>query len=289
MSVASERQPYYVSDKARWPIVGSIGMMVTMIGLSLLFNERAFGAHLAIIGVLVIIYMCVMWFREVIHESENGLYSQWEDQSFRIGMYWFIFSEVMFFAAFFGALLYARVFSIPWLLGEGDGADTHHYLWSAYSELWPTNGPEDLGGSDFHMPWWPLPFINTMILLTSGLTLTFAHHALKVNHRSKFVLGLFLTVLLGFIFLGLQVYEYFEAYHYGMTLESGIYGSTFFMMTGFHGFHVLLGVVMLTVMLARALAGHFTPDRHFAFEAAAWYWHFVDVVWLLLFVLIYII
>ena len=279
---------YFVPDVAKWPIVGSIGLTLLLGGFSSFLNENPIGMPIMLAGLAVTIVMMVGWFREVINESERGDYSSWEDKSFRLGMSWFIFSEVMFFAAFFGALFYAREFSVPWLLGEGNGAETHRQLWSSYTEMWPTNGPEDLGGSDFHMGWWPLPFINTVILLISGLTVTWAHHAIKVNNRKQITLGLLLTVLLGYLFVYLQIVEYQEAYHEGMKLSSGIYGSTFFMLTGFHGLHVSLGAIMLTVMLFRVIKGHFTPERHFAFEAAAWYWHFVDVVWLGLFIFVYI-
>lgn len=281
-------QKYYVPHSANWPLIGSIGLTLLFVGLSLYLNQTPFGVELMLAGGVTMIVMLFGWFGTVVNESENGQYKSWEDKSFRIGMAWFIFSEVMFFAAFFGALFYARTLSVPWLLGEGTGVQTHHLLWNAYSELWPTNGPEDWGESDFHMAWWPLPFINTAILLTSGLTVTWAHHGIKENNRQKIIGGLALTVILGFLFVGLQVFEYVEAYHHGMKLNSGIYGSTFFMLTGFHGLHVSLGAIMLTVMLFRAIRGHFTADRHFAFEAAAWYWHFVDVVWLGLFLFVYI-
>ncbi|NKB77013.1 MAG: cytochrome c oxidase subunit 3 [Gammaproteobacteria bacterium] len=279
---------YYVPEVAKWPILGSIGLTLLLGGFSSYLNENPIGMPIMLSGFAVVIFMMFGWFGEVIRESERGAYSKWEDKSFRLGMSWFIFSEVMFFAAFFGALYYAREFSVPWLLGEGAGAETHHQLWSGYTEMWPTNGPADMGESDFHMGWWPLPFINTVILLTSGLTLTWAHHAIKVNDRKKLIIGLALTVALGFIFVYLQAVEYQEAYHEGMKLTSGIYGSTFFMLTGFHGLHVSLGAIMLLVMLIRSIKGHFTPERHFAFEAAAWYWHFVDVVWLGLFIFVYI-
>lgn len=279
---------YYVPEQARWPLVGSIGLTLMLGGFASFLNDGDYGTGLMIAGAAVMIFMLFGWFGEVIRESERGQYLSWEDKSFRLGIAWFIFSEVMFFAAFFGVLFYARMFSVPWLLGEGTGGPTHDFLWSDYTEVWPTNGPEDLGGSDFHMGWWPLPFINTVILLTSGLTVTWAHHGIKLGHRGAFLLGLFLTVVLGFLFVYLQGIEYLEAYHEGMTLESGIYGSTFFMLTGFHGLHVTLGATMLLVVLLRGLFGHFTPNRHFAFEAAAWYWHFVDVVWLGLFIFVYI-
>ena len=279
---------YYVPEQARWPLVGSIGLTLMLGGFASFLNDGDYGVGLMIAGAAVMIFMLFGWFGEVIRESERGQYRGWEDASFRLGIAWFIFSEVMFFAAFFGALFYARMLSVPWLLGEGTGLPTHDYLWPGYTEVWPTNGPEDLGGSDFHMGWWPLPFINTVILLTSGLTVTWAHHGIKLGHRRVFLFGLFLTVVLGFLFVYLQGIEYLEAYHEGMTLASGIYGSTFFLLTGFHGLHVTLGATILLVVLLRGMFGHFTPDRHFAFEAAAWYWHFVDVVWLGLFIFVYI-
>ena len=283
------REHYFVPEAAKWPMVGSIALTLIMGGFAAYLNGSTLGPTFSVVGVILLVIMLFGWFGTVIRESESGTYTPWEDMSFRLGMSWFIFSEVMFFAAFFGALYYARILSVPWLLGEGTGLSTHMQLWTTYAEIWPTNGPGDLGESDFHMGWWPLPFINTIILLTSGVTVTWAHHAIKLNHRRQLIIGLLLTVTLGFLFVFLQGVEYIEAYHEGMTLSSGIYGSTFFMLTGFHGMHVTLGAIMLTVMLFRAIRGHFTPERHFAFEAAAWYWHFVDVVWLGLFIFVYIV
>jgi cytochrome c oxidase subunit 3 len=194
----------------------------------------------------------------------------------------------MFFAAFFGALFYARNLSVPWLGGEGHGLMTKEVLWPAYQSAWPTAGPADVGGEFEPMPAWGLPAINTLILLSSGATITWAHWGLKEGKRSHLILGLMATISLGFLFLAFQATEYMEAYHeMNLTLQSGIYGSTFFMLTGFHGLHVTIGAIMLTVMLIRSLKGHFTPKNHFAFEAAAWYWHFVDVVWLGLFIFVY--
>jgi cytochrome c oxidase subunit 3 len=204
-------------------------------------------------------------------------------------MMWFIFSEVMFFAAFFGALFYARTFVLPWLSGEGDGAFTNQYLWQGYVAGWPDNGPAGIGGAFETIPAWGLPLINTLILLSSGVTITLAHHALKANARKALLWWLGATVLLGVFFLALQAEEYIHAYtELNLTLGSGIYGSTFFMLTGFHGMHVMLGTIMLAVMWLRCAKGHFSKDHHFAFEAVAWYWHFVDVVWLLLFLFVYV-
>ncbi|HET9462425.1 MAG TPA: cytochrome c oxidase subunit 3, partial [Thiobacillus sp.] len=208
------------------------------------------------------------------------------DASFRWSMSWFIFSEVMFFAAFFGALFYARVLSVPWL-GEGD---TMQQLWPAFQATWPTAGPGlTQDGLDFTpMGAWGIPAINTLLLLSSGVTVTWAHWGLKKSNRTQLILGLAMTVALGAVFMGLQVYEYIHAYQeMGLTLGAGVYGATFFMLTGFHGFHVLVGTTMLIVMLLRSIAGHFTAEHHFAFEAVSWYWHFVDVVWVLLFVVVY--
>ena len=224
----------------------------------------------------------------VIAESQSGKYNQQVDMSFRWGMGWFIFSEVMFFAAFFGALFYARMYAVPWLGGAGNKFFTHELLWPAFDAVWPTNGPQGVGGDFTLMGAWGIPAVNTLILLSSGVTVTWAHWGLKENKRAQLILGLIATVALGFLFLGLQASEYIHAYHeLNLTLKSGIYGTTFFMLTGFHGLHVTLGATMLTVILIRSIKGHFTDEHHFAFEAVAWYWHFVDVVWLGLFIFVY--
>jgi len=207
-------------------------------------------------------------------------------------MMWFIFSEVMFFAAFFGALFYARTLSVPWIGGEGVKIFNKIFLWQHYDAGWPTNGPAHLGpradGTFETIPAFGVPALNTAILLTSGVTLTIAHHALKDNNRKILNIFLGITFLLGFLFVFLQAKEYIHAYHeLNLTLGSGVYGSTFFMLTGFHGLHVTIGAIMLTVIWVRCMKGHFTPTHHFAFEGVAWYWHFVDVVWLILFVFVY--
>ena len=275
---------YYVPHSSPWPIVASVGLFTFMVGFANKLNGG--GAFMMMLGAAILIVMLFGWFGAVIRESESGLYSEQVDLSFRWGMGWFIFSEVMFFAAFFGALFYARQYSVPWL-GGGD-LTTHELLWPDFRAVWPTNGPGDVGGNFQIMSAWGLPAINTLILLTSGVTVTWAHWALKEQNRKHLIQGLAATVALGFLFVVLQVIEYSHAYHeLNLTLNSGIYGSTFFMLTGFHGMHVTLGAIMLTVILLRSMKGHFTPERHFAFEAAAWYWHFVDVVWLGLFIFVY--
>ena len=273
---------YYVPQPSSWPVVGSIALFLMATGATAWFNGAPFGKWAVLAGLLVLVYMMFGWFGRVIHESEGGKYNAQVDVSFRWGMGWFIFSEVMFFAAFFGALFYARVLSVPWL-----GDLEQKLLWPDFSAQWPTAGPN---ASDPFSPMgaWGIPAFNTLLLLSSGVTVTWAHWALKANNRGQLILGLILTIALGFTFLGFQAYEYIHAYsELNLKLTSGIYGSTFFMLTGFHGFHVTVGAIMLTVILFRCMAGHFKPDHHFAFEAVSWYWHFVDVVWLLLFVLVY--
>ena len=281
---------YYIPEPSSWPLIGSIALAILVCGTAVLFNGHSFGGVLMGIGTLILIYMLVGWFGTVIRENEAGAYNKQVDASFRWGMFWFIFSEVMFFAVFFGALFYSRNFSLSWLGGEGTGVVTNFYLWPDFEAIWPVhgNGPGKIGGNFTPMGAWGIPAINTFILLTSGLTITWAHHGLKKNKRGQLNFGLFLTVALGFLFIGLQAYEYGHAYSdLSLRLTSGIYGSTFYMLTGFHGLHVTIGALMLAVILLRSLSGHFSPNKHFAFEAVAWYWHFVDVVWLGLFVFVY--
>ena len=273
---------YYVPQPSSWPVVGSIALFLMATGATLWFNGAGAGKWVVFVGLAVLVYMMFGWFGKVIHESEGGSYNAQVDVSFRWGMGWFIFSEVMFFAAFFGALFYARVLSVPWL-----GDLEQKLLWPDFNAQWPTAGPAATDPFTT-MGAWGIPALNTLLLLSSGVTVTWAHWALKANNRGQLILGLILTVALGVTFLGFQAYEYIHAYtDLNLRLTSGIYGSTFFMLTGFHGFHVTVGAIMLTVILFRCIAGHFKPDHHFAFEAVSWYWHFVDVVWLLLFVLVY--
>lgn len=284
-------QKYYVPEQSPWPIVGAVGLGLFVIGAASFVQGATLGPYLFGAGVLVICYMVFGWFRHVIEESHAGLYSKQMDRSFRWGMVWFIFSEVMFFAAFFGALFYARGLVVPWLGGEGHKVMTHQLLWDNFTASWPllnNPNPAKFANPNEAMGAWGLPALNTLILLTSGATITFAHHALLKNMRQSLIIWLLATVLLGAIFLILQVIEYRHAYHeLGLTLNSGIYGTTFFMLTGFHGAHVTLGTIMMLVIWFRCLKGHFNPKQHFAFEAVAWYWHFVDVVWLFLFVFVY--
>jgi cytochrome c oxidase subunit 3 len=287
----TDSSKYYIPHPSPWPILGSTALFCIMIGAVSWLNDWGNGWGL-LPGALLLTWMFIGWFSTVISENQHGIYNHEVDRSFRMGMIWFIFSEVMFFAAFFGALFYARTLSVPWIGGEGVKVLNRLFLWRDYNPAWPTNGPAHVGGhadGTFQViPPFSLPAVNTMILLTSGLTVTIAHHALRSGHRGALKFWLACTFILGFSFVGLQAHEYGEAYReMGLRLSTGIYGSTFFMLTGFHGLHVTIGAIMLTVIWFRTLNGHFTPTKHFAFEAVAWYWHFVDVVWLGLFVFVY--
>ncbi len=280
---------YYVPHSSHWPLVGSVGLFIMLLGAANWINGVSWGFPVFLVGTAIMIFMLFGWFGNVIGESIRGMFNSQVDTSFRMGMIWFIFSEVMFFAAFFGALFYARMFSIPRLGGDGDGMSTHTLLWSGYEAAWPTNGPAEVGGDFKTIPAWDLPLINTLLLLASGVTITIAHHALRAGKRGALLFWLGATIVLGAVFLFFQAEEYIHAYNdLNLTLGSGIYGSTFFMLTGFHGMHVTLGAIMLTVMWFRCAKGHFSKDHHFAFEAVAWYWHFVDVVWLGLFLFVYV-
>jgi cytochrome c oxidase subunit 3 len=280
---------YYVPHGSRWPVFASVALFTAMFGLASWLNEASWGKAVFFAGLAGLAAILFKWFADVILESISGYYNKQVDTSFRMGMVWFIFSEVMFFAAFFGALFYARTLALPWLGGEGDGVMTNALLWEGYSAAWPTAGPGQIGGAFQTIPAWGVPLLNTLILLSSGVTVTIAHHALKAGHRKQLLVFLGLTVLLGALFLFFQAEEYIEAYtELNLTLGSGIYGSTFFMLTGFHGAHVTLGTIMLAIIWLRCARGHFSKNDHFAFEAVAWYWHFVDVVWLGLFMFVYV-
>ena len=287
----ADSSKYFLPHGTPWPIIGSVALFTTMLGVAAWLNEW-FGPEVFAIGLALLAVMFIGWFRTVINENQQGVYNLHVDRSFRMGMIWFIFSEVMFFAAFFGALFYARTLAVPWIGGEGVKVFDKILLWPNFDAGWPTNGPAHLGpradGSFETIPAVGVPLLNTAILLTSGVTITIAHHALKAGNRGVLKLFLALTFLLGFLFVFFQAHEYGEAYlHKGLQLGTGIYGSTFFMLTGFHGLHVTIGAIMLTIIWLRTMNGHFTPTRHFGFEAVAWYWHFVDVVWLGLFIFVY--
>ena len=280
---------YFVPGPSRHPAMAALGLFFVILGAGQWVNGSDWGKYALLFGLVFWLFVLYQWFGEAIAESEAGSYGHKVDLSFRWSMSWFIFSEVMFFAAFFGALYWARVHALP-MLGNLD----HQVLWPDFKAVWPSAGggatasPAGIVEPFATMgPFW-LPTINTALLLTSGVTLTIAHHALIANERTKTILWMWITVLLGAIFLVVQGYEYFHAYSaLNLKLSSGIFGSTFFMLTGFHGFHVFVGMLMLLFITLRLQKGHFTPTRHFGFEGAAWYWHFVDVVWLGLYFLVY--
>jgi len=283
-------QPYYfVPAPSRHPASAAFGLLLIIFGASQWVNGAPWGAWVVLAGFVFWAFVLQQWFRQAIGESEGGLYGKRIDVSFRWSMSWFIFSEVMFFSAFFGALYWARAHALP-DLGDLDNA----LLWPDFKAVWPSAAPGYTGSpAGIVEPFatmgpWPIPTLNTAILLSSGVTVTIAHHALIANHRARAIVFMWLTVLLGITFLSFQAYEYMHAYsELNLKLSSGAYGSTFFMLTGFHGFHVFVGMLMLLFITIRIMRGHFTPERHFGFEGAAWYWHFVDVVWLGLYIVVY--
>ena len=289
-AASSSSTPYYfVPGPSSHPAVASLGLFFVILGAVPWVNGVGGGAYSLALGMVVWLATLFVWFRDSVRESEGGLYGHKIDLSYRWSMSWFIFSEVMFFGAFFTALLWARVHSVP-ALGSLENA----LLWPDFKSVWPsaaagvTASPADIV-EPFQTvgPFW-LPTINTALLLTSGVTMTIAHHALREGHRAKTIAFMWATVILGVVFLIVQGYEYYHAYvDLNLKLTSGIYGSTFFMLTGFHGFHVLVGMLMLFFITLRLQKGHFTVEKHFGFEGAAWYWHFVDVVWLGLYILVY--
>jgi cytochrome c oxidase subunit 3 len=287
MTPAGSTPYYFIPQPSRHPALVAAGLMLVIYGASRWINGAGWGAWVLLAGVVVWLSVLSQWFRQAIGESEGHLYSDRVDLSFRWSMSWFIFSEVMFFAAFFGALYWARVHALP-MLGNLD----HQLLWPDFKAIWPstsgTASPAGIVEPFSTIGPWPLPTINTALLLSSGVTLTIAHHALIANQRGKTIAWMWITVALGLSFVCVQAYEYSHAYRdLNLKLSSGIYGSTFFMLTGFHGFHVFVGMLMLFFITLRLMRGDFTPERHFGFEGAAWYWHFVDVVWLFLYTLVY--
>jgi cytochrome c oxidase subunit 3 len=270
-------------------MMAAAGLFFVILGAGQWVNGAAWGPYSVVFGLVWWGVVLTQWFSDAIRESEAGLYSDRIDASYRWSMAWFIFSEVMFFASFFGALFWARLYVLP-ALGNIENA----LLWPDFKAVWPsemagaTASPAGTVEPFRTMGPWPIPTINTALLLTSGVTLTIAHHALREDMRKRCLAFMWMTVGLGVLFVALQGYEYYEAYtHLNLKLSSGIYGSTFFMLTGFHGLHVFVGMLMLLFITLRLQKGHFTAQRHFGFEGAAWYWHFVDVVWLGLYVIVY--
>ena len=295
---------YYVPEQSKLPIFASLGLFLTVYGAATWLNTKAMPMTF-VAGALIMATVLWVWFGTVINENMAGLNNNQLKRSYVWGMGWFIFSEVMFFAAFFGALYYIRNLALPWLSGEGSNLMTNEILWSGFEAQWPlmvtpdmvVNGDEakfvgpgeNMSVTTAKSIWSWLPFWNTVVLLASSVTVHIAHTALKNNKRKHFNWWLGITVALGIFFVFLQAKEYIHAYHVDLTLETGAYGTTFFMLTGFHGAHVTIGTFMLLVMWLRSvLKGHFKHEDCFGFEAASWYWHFVDVVWVGLFLFVYI-
>jgi cytochrome c oxidase subunit III len=261
-SPGGPKHPYHLVDPSPWPLIGA-GLAGTMFGGAVMYMHGVKigpipGFWIMVAGFIGVVATMAVWWRDVIREAvHEGHHTPVVQIGLRYGMALFIASEVMFFAAFFWAFFTSALFPV--------------------GGIWPPKGIHPFNP-------WEIPFLNTLILLASGTTVTWAHHALLENDRKGLVRGLGITVLLGICFTSLQAYEYSHA---AFGFKDGIYPSTFFMATGFHGFHVLIGTCFLAVNFFRARAGHFTPTHHFGFEAAAWYWHFVDVVWLFLFICVY--
>lgn len=292
---------YYIADPSFWPLIGSIGLFCTVFGLVQVLHHGVVGPYILGIGIIILIITMAGWFSHVINESLQGLHSAQMDRTYRWGMLWFIVSEIALFGAFFIALFYTRLFGVTELGGEPfnfakelmftKGGATHQYLWPHFKSVWPllTNpNPKLFQGPKSVIYTWGIPALNTFILLSSAATVTWAHWGLKKENRLQLIIGLIITILLGTVFEMFQAHEYIMAYtELNLTLASGIYGTTFFTLTGLHAMHVSIGIIMLTVILIRCLKGHFLPQHHFGFEAVSWYWHFVDVVWLFLFVFVY--
>jgi cytochrome c oxidase subunit III len=286
-----QSKAYYLPKPSYWPMLGCIALFCLALGAANWVHGKPAGPWLLMIGAGILLCMMLGWFGTVIHESLRQEYNEQVDKSFRLGMLWFIFTEICFFGVFFSALFYARLVSVPTLGGTTGSGLTQLLLWPNFEAHWPVFSPPApalFPGMHSIMDPFGIPALNTLVLLSSGVTITWAHWAVVRNKQRALVMGLACTILLGILFLYLQTQEYYEAYKMkGLTLHSGIYGTTFFLLTGFHGLHVTLGTIMLIVILLRSLRHHFNSQHHFAFEAVSWYWHFVDVVWLGLFILVY--
>lgn len=256
-----KRHPFHLVDPSPWPLTTAFGAFAMLLGSVMYFHSYDNGSLVTIIGLLTLVFSMYLWGRDIVREGTyQGMHTAAVQRSLRIGMILFIISEIMFFVSFFWAFFHS---SLSPCIEIG--------------AVWPPQGIEVLDA-------WDVPLLNTVILLMSGVTVTWAHHAMIHGNRTQTIVGLFLTVLLAVAFTSLQAHEYIEA---NFSISDGIYGSTFFMATGFHGFHVFVGTCLLTICLVREYKYHFTTTHHFGFEASAWYWHFVDVVWLFLFTTIY--
>lgn len=296
----ANQHDYHLVNPSPWPLLASIAALVSAFGAIIWMRSMGdsgaglFGVHgpwVFAVGMAALIACAFMWWRDVIKEAHGGDHTPVVQLHLRYGMILFIASEVMFFLAWFWAYFDASLFPNGTYnvnnISESVGMTTRNQVLGGQWPPVPVDATSAATPGYFKGTFdpWTIPFLNTLILLASGVTVTYAHHALLKDNRRGLIIGLVLTVLLGLIFTGFQAYEYMEA---AFSYAGHIYGSTFFMATGFHGAHVIIGTIFLFVCLLRALKGHFTPKQHFGFEAAAWYWHFVDVVWLFLFATIYV-
>jgi len=267
-----QKHDYHLVDPSPWPLVGSGAACLSFFGAVSFMHDANYGIWLLYAGVSLILLTMYLWWRDVVKEAKaDKAHTDNVKKGLRLGMALFILSEIMFFFAFFFSFFHASVFPVDILSGE----------WPIEAGIWPPKGIKTLDP-------WDLPFLNTLILLLSGTTLTWAHYALIKKNQKDLVLALSLTVFLGVIFTCFQMYEYGHALQHNFNFTDSVYGANFYMATGFHGFHVFVGTMFLAVCLLRAKKGHFTPEAHLGFEFAAWYWHFVDVVWLGLFIFVYI-
>lgn len=288
--MAHNEHEHHGVPPSHWPIVGSFALFFLAVGAVSWLHQNAIGPYVFLLGALILAYMFYGWFHTVIQENLSHETPQTR-KAFQWGMFWFIFTEFMFFATFFGALFYARIYSVPWLGGEGVGQLTHILLWPDFQNIWPlfsNPDPSQYPGAHAAIDPWRIPALNTLVLIASDISITWAYWAL-LNHSKRYVyIGLCLTILLSIAFLFLQVQEFGAAYTVlGLKLSSGIYGTTFFMLTGVHGLHVVLGLAMLIVLLYRMMKGHFDPQHSFAVAAVSWYWHFIDVLWIAVFIFVY--
>ncbi len=277
-------QTYYLPQPTPWPILGCVALPTMAIGAAAWVNHVSQGAYVLAAGVLLLLVMLIGWFGTVIRESDCRLYNGQVNTSLRQGMAWFIFTEAIIFGALFGALFYLRLYAVPHL-ASGETAT----LWPGFRPGWPTAGP-DFSGSFTAMKAWGIAAINTVVLLSSGVVVSLANSAIARGNLVRFKPALALVIVLGVIFLCLQTSEYYRAFtRLNLSFSTGPYGATFFFLTGLHGLHVAIGALFPSVVLIRTLRGQITQQHHFAFTAASWYWHFVDTVWVLLFIFVYVI
>lgn len=278
---------------SKWPIVGSIALFFIAIGIVNWIHKSIVGPIALFLGTAIFVYMLFGWFGAVIRESRAGWYDDPQViRSFRLGMLWFIFTEVAFFGAFFFAFFYARLIIVPSLGGEySDSIMTHYLLWPQFKSTWPliaNPNPTQFVGAKSGLGTWGIPALNTLILMLSDVIITWGYWELLRNRKHQLIIAQAITILLSITFLILQISEYGRAYtEHGLKISSGIYGSTFYMLTGVHGTHVLVGIIMLTVIMWRTIRGDFNSQNNFAVAALTWYWHFIDLLWLVLFIFVY--